>query len=342
MSHTIYDIAKRANVSIATVSRVFNNSSKVSKNTREKVLSIAREVGYQPQGFARGLASRRNNVIMAVVPVLSNYFFMQVLAGMQDKISAYDYELYIYNIKPGEGKLGQIQKLLSKKWAAAYLMVSVHLPDDEWKHLLKFDDPITLVDDSYPGLDSIYVDNVHGAEVATQFLLDQGYLKPCMILPNRESKPALDRLQGFKNILAKYKIKMDPKNVVTGETNYRDGYNEQNGYEAMKKILALDTLPDACFCSSDIQAVGALGALREAGVALPIIGYDGIKMAEYLGLSTISQPMYKMGEKAVEHMVERIDQPDKELFQYVFPTELVKRSSTEQQETLKQSKLEDG
>lgn len=328
MSHTIYDIAKQANVSIATVSRVFNNSAKVAKATREKVLAIAERAGYHPQGFAQGLASRKNKIIMAVVPVLSNYFFMQVLAGIQDKISAYDYELYIYNIKPNEDKLTQIQQLLRRKWAAAYLMVSVHLSDDEWGHLLEFDDPITLVDDSFPGLDSIYVDNVHGAEVAAQFLLDQGYLNPGMILPNFKSKPALERHKGFLNILAKYKIKVNSENVVTGETNYRDGYNEQNGYEAMQKILALDPLPDACFCSSDIQAVGALAALREARVNLPIIGYDGIRLSEFLGLSTISQPMYSMGEKAVEHIMERLDNPEKELLQYVFPTELVERSST--------------
>lgn len=333
MSYTIYDIANRANVSIATVSRVFNNSAKVSKTTREKVLAVAEEVGYHPQGFAQGLASRRNNIIIAVVPVLSNYFFMQVLAGIQDKISDYDYELYIYNIKPNEDKLEQIQQLLRRKWAAAYLMVSVHLPDEEWHHLLEFDDPIALVDDAFPELDSIYVDNVHGAEVATQFLLNKGYLNPGMILPNRDSKPAQDRLKGFRNILSKYKINIRTENVVAGETNYRDGYNEQNGFEAMQKMLALENRPDACFCSSDIQAVGAMGALREAEAAMPIIGYDDIKIAEYLGLSTISQPMYKMGEKAVEHIVQRIDNPERELLQYVFPTELVERSST----TIKQT-----
>ncbi len=310
MSYTIYDIAKEADVSIATVSRVFNDSTKVSKATREKVLAVAEKAGYHPQGFAHGLASRRNDIIMAVVPVLSNYFFMQVLAGIQDKISEYNYELYIYNIKPNEDKLGQIKQLLRRKWAAAYLMVSVHLPDEEWKHLLEFDDPITLVDDAFPELDSIYVDNVHGAEVATQFLLNKGYLNPGMILPNRNSKPAQDRLKGFKNILAKYKINVSPENVVTGKTNYRDGYNEQNGYEAMQKMLALNPIPDACFCSSDIQAVGAIGALREAGINMPIIGYDDIKIAEYLGLSTISQPMYLMGEKAVEHIVRRIENPE--------------------------------
>lgn len=336
MSHTIYDIAKKANVSIATVSRVFNDSSKVSKRTRDKVLSIARDVGYHPQGFARGLASRKNKVIMAVVPVLSNYFFMQVLAGMQDKISEYDYELYIYNIKAGEDKLSQIKQLLNQKWAAAYLMVSVHLPDEEWKELLQFNDPITLVDDVYPHLDSIYVDNVHGAEVATQFLLDNGYLNPAMILPNRVSKPARDRLEGFRNILSKYKIKVSPDNIVVGETSYRDGYNEENGYEAMKKLLALEDLPDACFCASDIQAVGAMGALREAGLSMPLIGYDGIKMAEYLGLSTISQPMYEMGQKAVEHIVERTDSHGNGLLQHVFPTELVERSSTELKQPLNQ------
>lgn len=329
MSNTIYDIAKQAGVSIATVSRVFNNSAKVSKSTRKKVLDVAKQAGYHPQGFAQGLASGKNKMIMAVVPVLSNYFFMQVLAGMQDKMSEYDYDLYIYNIKPNEDKLSQIQQLLRRKWAAAYLMVSVHLSDGDWQNLLEFDDPVTLVDDSFSELDSIYVDNVHGAEVATQFLLDQGYLDLGMILPNRNSKPALDRLKGFRNILEKYKIRLNPDNIVTGETNYRDGYNEQNGYEAMQKILALDSRPDACFCSSDIQAVGAMGALREAGVDLPLMGYDGIKISEFLGLSTISQPMYRMGEKAVEHIIERLEGPGGELLQYVFPTELVKRSSTE-------------
>lgn len=337
MSNTIYDIARQANVSIATVSRVFNDSAKVSKATRDKVIAVAKEAGYHPQGFAHGLASRKNNIILAVVPVLSNYFFMQVLAGIQDKISAYNYELYIYNIKPNEDKLEQIQHLLRRKWAAAYLMVSIHLPDSDWHHLLEFDDPITLVDDSYPDIDSIYVDNVHGAEVATQYLLDKGFFNPGMILPNRDSKPAQDRLKGFKNILNKYHIKLSPENIVTGDTDYRDGYNEQNGYEAMQKMLALDSLPDACFCSSDIQALGAIGALRDAGVRMPIIGYDDIKVAEYMGLSTISQPMYKMGEKAVEHIIQRVENPEEELLQYVFPTELVKRSSTESEHEINYS-----
>lgn len=337
MSNTIYDIARQANVSIATVSRVFNDSTKVSKATRDKVIAVARETGYHPQGFAHGLASRKNNIILAVVPVLSNYFFMQVLAGIQDKISEYNYELYIYNIKPNEDKLEQVRQLLRRKWAAAYLMVSIHLPDSEWKHLLEFDDPITLVDDSFPEIDSIYVDNVHGAEVATQYLLNKGYLNPGMILPNRYSKPAQDRLKGFQNIISKYQIRLSPDNVVTGDTDYRDGYNEQNGYEAMQKMLSMESMPDACFCSSDIQAVGALGALREAGVSMPIIGYDDIKVAEYMGLSTISQPMYKMGEKAVEHIVDRIENPQQELLQYVFPTELVKRSSTEIEQVINHS-----
>jgi len=337
LSNTIYDIARQADVSIATVSRVFNDSAKVSKATRDKVIAVAKEAGYHPQGFAHGLASRKNNIILAVVPVLSNYFFMQVLAGIQDKISEYNYELYIYNIKPNEDKLEQIQQLLRRKWAAAYLMVSIHLPDSKWKHLLEFDDPITLVDDSFREIDSIYVDNVHGAEVATQYLLNKGYLNPGMILPNRDSKPAQDRLEGFNNIIDKYHIRISPHNVVTGDTDYRDGYNEQNGYEAMQKMLALDTVPDACFCSSDIQAVGAMGALREAGESMPIIGYDDIKVAEYLGLSTISQPMYKMGEKAVEQIVQRIENPEQDLLQYVFPTELVKRSSTEIEQAINQS-----
>lgn len=331
MSYTIYDIAKKAGVSIATVSRVFSNSSKVSKATREKVLKIAKEAGYHPQGFAQGLAShKKKKMIMAIVPVLSNYFFMEVLAGVQDKVSEYDYELHIYNIKPGESQVDQIKQLLRRKWAAGYLLISVHLKDDQWKHFLGYDEPITLVDDSFSELDSIYVDNVKGAMQATEFLIESGYRNPAMILPNRDSKPGLDREKGFVKALEKHGLEVNPKNVIKGDSLYREGYNEQNGYEAIKKILKGSTLPDACFCSSDIQAVGAMGALREANVELPIIGYDDIKISEFLGLTTIRQPMYDMGQLAVEHIMNCIKKGSSERFERVFPTELVVRSSTKE------------
>ena len=115
LASTIYDIADKAGVSIATVSRVFNNRNNVSERTRDKVLAIAKEVGYHPQANAQGLASRKTNTITAVVPVISNYFFMEVLGGIQDKLNDHNYELTIYNISAGKDTFSQVEHVLKRR-----------------------------------------------------------------------------------------------------------------------------------------------------------------------------------------------------------------------------------
>lgn len=117
MSNTIYDIAHQAGVSIATVSRVFNESPNVSSKKRKKVRNVAKEMGYQPQEMAQGLARRQKNVIMAVVPLLLNYFFLQVLNGIRDVISEANFELHIYNVKSSEQPIDQLKRLLGHRWA---------------------------------------------------------------------------------------------------------------------------------------------------------------------------------------------------------------------------------
>jgi LacI family transcriptional regulator len=104
LASTIYDIAAKAGVSIATVSRVFNQSTSVSQKTRNKVLKVAESVGYHPQAYAQGLASKKLNTIMAVVPVMSNYFFMEILGGIQDKLTQLGYELSIFNVTGTGGR----------------------------------------------------------------------------------------------------------------------------------------------------------------------------------------------------------------------------------------------
>jgi LacI family transcriptional regulator len=110
---------------------------------------------------------------------------------------------------------------------------------------------------------------------------------------------------------------------------YRDGFSEQNGYEAMKKLLELADRPDACFCTSDTQAVGALKAMKEKQVHIPIIGYDDITISNFIGLSTIRQPMYDMGTFATQRLMYRMQNPEAEFSHKIFAPELILRSSTE-------------
>lgn len=328
MASTIYDIAEKAGVSIATVSRVFNQSESVSDSTRKKVLEIAEAVGYHPQAYAQGLASRKNNTIMAVVPVISNYFFMEVLSGIQDKLSDLGYELNIFNVRAEENLFEQVEHVLKKRWAEGYLFISIHLLEAEWRKLIRYNVPITLIDEHFEGFDSVSVDNVQGAYRATKSLIEAGHKNLAMLSALKSSKPIHDRLEGFQKALSEKGLEFCDSMVVSGDTLYRDGFTERGGYEAMVKMLTMDVIPDACFCASDIQAVGALKAMEDIGKKIPIIGYDDIELSEYIGLSTIRQPMRDMGFFATQTLVDRMSNSNKAISQTIYSPELILRSST--------------
>ncbi len=328
MASTIYDIAEKAGVSIATVSRVFNNSSSVSEKTKTKVLAVAEEAGYHPQVYAQGLASKKNNTVMAVVPVISNYFFMEVLSGIQDKLTEMRYELNIFNVTASGNIFEQVEHVIKRRWADGYLFISIHLDKKQWIQLQKYNVPITLVDEYFEGFDSVSVDNIQGAYKATIGLLKAGYARIAMLSAEESSKPIRDRVAGYKMALNEFGLPFCEELVVRGDTLYRDGFTERGGYEAMIKILTLEPPVDACFCASDIQAVGALKAMQDTGKFIPIIGYDDIELAEYMGLSTIRQPMRDMGFFATQNLIERLKNPSKAISQTIYTPELILRSST--------------
>ncbi|WP_445664907.1 LacI family DNA-binding transcriptional regulator [Fodinibius sp. AD559] len=330
---TIYDIAKKAGVSIATVSRVVNNSDGIADKTREKVLKVADELGYYPQAYAQGLARKKKNIIMVVVPVLSNYFFMEVLAGIQDEISKYNYDLNIFNVQSNgkDNMFPQVKNIIKRQWADGYLFISTHLRDTELEQLQDYDMPITLIDESYPGMDSVSVDNEEGIEKAMNYFLENGMTRIAIISAMKTSKPGRQRIEGYKKALNEAGVAVEEDLIVTGDSMYRDGFSEQNGYEAMLKLLELSKPPQACFCTSDIQAVGAMKAMEEKGMEIPIIGYDDITISNYIGLSTIRQPMYDMGTLATKKLMNRMKNREAEPEHKVFAPELILRSSTEKE-----------
>lgn len=329
MSATIYDIAREAGVSIATVSRVFNNSESVSKKTKEKILAVAESLDYHPRAFAQGLARKRSRMITALVPVISNYFFMEVLGGIQDALAQYDYDLNIYNITSAHDLLDQIEYVLRKGMADGYLFISLHLRDPEWKELKRYQVPITLVDEYDSEFDSVSVDSIEGAYTATNYFINKGFRRIAMISALPGAKPSRDRLLGYKRALEDAGHMVDNELIVTGDDLYRDGFTEKAGYQAMNKLIQMTHRPDACFCSSDIQAVGAIKAQTDAHTVIPLISFDDIQIAHYLGLSTMKQPMYEMGKLATHKLIERISDPGKVVSHTVFSPELILRATCE-------------
>ncbi|UCE04904.1 MAG: LacI family DNA-binding transcriptional regulator, partial [bacterium] len=276
MSVTIYDVAKKAGVGIGTVSRVINNSPQISPSTREKVLKVIRELKYQPSAMAQGLARKKSNIIACVVPFFTGYFYFEVLDGIQQALSNYNYDLILYNVDKIEKKEEILKRTIRERKVDGVLLISLSISE---KLVAKFREsklPIVLVDSYNDELDSITIENKQGAYIATEHLIKLGHKRIGMINGNISSIPAVNRLKGYKAALLKNNIYYDDHLVInTNSTNdpeivQNDGFNKKAGYKAMRQLLELkESRPTAVFVSSDIQAAGAIKAIQEHGFNIP-------------------------------------------------------------------------
>ncbi len=339
MRVTIYDVAKKAGVGIGTVSRVINNSPQIAPKTREKVLDVIKELKYQPYAMAQGLARKKSNTIACIVPFFTGYFYFELLNGVQQTLSNYGYDLILYSVDLFEKKEKIFKKILTERRVDGVLIISMKISDEFAGKFKKSTLPTTLVDSYHQKLDSITIENKEGAYLATEHLIKMGHIKIGMINGNPNSVPSQIRLRGFKNALNQHHIPLDSKYVICVQQSdppeiiKNDGFNKQAGFLAMEKLIALDTeRPTAVFVASDIQAVGAIKAIQKSGLKIPddiaIIGFDGIELSEYLGLSTMKQPMFEMGILAVDHLINKIQNGSENgAFKKLFHPELVVRDT---------------
>jgi LacI family transcriptional regulator len=335
VSVTIYDIAERAGVSIATVSRAFSGHSRVAAPTRKRVLAAASELGYEPNASARSLARQTTQVIGVVVPMLTSYFFMEVIRGIQDRLSEAGYDLLVYASRTPGHVDGQFERALQPGRADGVLLCSTPLTPERTARLRASGHPVVLVDSRHPDFDSVSVDNVEGGYAAARHLLSEGRRRFALLLPHPDSVPGSERCQGFKRALCEADIALDPSLVVVSEETAYHGYTREGGYDAMRKVLAREgrtPLPDAVFATSDVQALGALRALREAGLRCPediaLVGFDDIRTSAYVGLTTLSQPMVEMGRTGAEKLLQRIAHPERPVSHTSFSARLVVRETS--------------
>ena len=299
------------------------------ESTRDKVRDVAEKMGYHPQVFAQGLAKNKKDSIMMFVPIISNHFFMEVLGAIQDKLTAENFELNIVHITSDEDPFKQVEYQIKRQWADGYLFVSLHFDKSKWEVFKKFNVPISVIDESNSIFDTVTVDNVQGSYLATDYFIKKGFRRLAFLSALPGSVPVKERLIGYKQALTDADIQFDEHLIQCGDDISRDGFTEKSGYQAMKKILEIDPLPEACICASDIKAIGALKAMKDAGLQIPMIGYDNLTIAEYVGLSTVHQPIYKMGAEATERLIKRISCPKEKITTILYEPELVIRNSSE-------------
>jgi LacI family transcriptional regulator len=333
MPVTIYDVAKKAGVGIGTVSRVINDSPQISELTKEKVQAAILELNYQPHTVAQSLARKKTNTIACIIPFFTGYFFVELLRGVQNKITEYKYDLILYSVDVTNKKETFLQKTLKERKVDGVLLVSLEITKEFADKFIKCRIPIVLVDSYHPDLDCITVDNVEGAYLATKHLIDSGYQKIAMIDGQLKSIPARLRLEGYKKVLLYYQIPFNENYFVACDfTQEADGFNKEAGYIAMCRLIDLGAdRPRAVFVSSDIQAIGAIQAIKDRNLRVPqdiaVVGFDDIELAQFVGLTTVRQPMKKMGEVAVERLLEKMANKTTNGFKHRFRTELVVRES---------------
>ncbi len=330
---TIYDIAREAKVGIGTVSRVLNGSPYVSEETRRRVLAVAKRLNYQPHAYAQRLAKQRAYAISAVIPFFTNYFFIEVLRGVQSKISDFGFDLVLYGVNdPATQVEYYLQKSTYRGKADGVLFFSMKFPESYVGYFAKRRIPIVLVDTFHPKFDSITVDNFRGAYIAVKHLIELGHERIGMIVARLESVPARQRFEGFKQALIDHGKKFYDEFFIETKDTRLDGFNREAGYYACKELLNRNRkLPTAIFVSSDIQAIGVIEALNESGIKVPgdvsVIGFDDIELAKDFGLTTVRQPMYEMGVIAVEKLFEQINDKRAKPEHIKFTPELVIRNS---------------
>lgn len=328
---TIYQVAQRAGVAISTVSRVLNNSPNVSEKTKEKVNEAIRELNFRPQVSARKLASREPQMLAIAVPSFTTPYYNEVLKGVKDEINDLDLDIVIYNTGSKNPKEG-IENFFDRGTADAVIAISIDITDTVHQQLQSSEIPVVLVSSSHPDYNYFELNNRKGGFLAGEHLIKQGFKRLGMIKPSLNNNSSKQREAGFMEALREFKMPIEKKFFISGESTKHAGYTEEAGFEAIYMYDKMDDFPDAIFCSNDTMAIGAYHALTKLGMKIPddigIMGYDNIKFTKYLDLTTIDQKMYSVGVSATKRLAEIIRHDPDEKIQTVIDPILVPRNSS--------------
>lgn len=301
---TIKDIARIAGVAPSVVSRALNNKYGVKESTRQRIVEIARELGYYPNSAARSLVTRRTEMIGVVMADISEPYYSQTIKGMEYLATQTGYTLLFSNSYENVEQGQVLHKMISGERVDGLVIVGSNIQEKSFiSTLLEREIPFVLVERNFsdPRVNCIWVDNVRGGYLATKFLIDKGHKKIAHIAGNLYFQVALDRIEGYKRALAEAGIGFTEEWVAAGD------FLTEGGYQAMKELLPLGCT--AVFAANDAMAYGALQAIWEAGLSVPddiaIIGFDDLEFSGLTNppLTTVRQPRYEMGRRSVEILV---------------------------------------
>ncbi|MBH0171455.1 LacI family DNA-binding transcriptional regulator [Fictibacillus sp. 18YEL24] len=311
MASTIKDVAKKANVSIATVSRILNGQKGYSSNTKGRVLEVIEELGYHPNAVARGLISKRTHTIGVLFPYLSGSLVTDLLRGIEKAASAKGSSVIVCHTESDEEKTMKYLQLLGEKRVDGIIYTSQFLKEEHYQFLNKINVPIVLLSsksDKFP-IPYVKVDDFKAAYSATEYLINKGHVNIGMLSGSEKDRIAgKPRMDGFLKALESNNLPLDKKNIIdTG------GFGFDKGAVGFEKLLKVNHGVTAVFAASDELAIGAMFAAYQRGISVPdeisIIGYDNINYANLSvpALTTVQQPFVEMGEMAGNMILDMLE-----------------------------------
>ncbi|MGB9678404.1 MAG: LacI family DNA-binding transcriptional regulator [Thermoanaerobacteraceae bacterium] len=323
---TIKDVANLAGVAVSTASYALNNSPRISKETKDKVLAAAKKLNYQPNGIARDLKSSKTNTIGLILSDLSGPFYSELIKGIQDVTLANGYDLIA--VSSLGGKDSTAIKFLKEKRTDGIIILAHNIDNKLISNAARKDMPIVVLDRPFNSeyVLNIRADNEGGAYKAVNHLIELGYKEILYLSGPNNSFDNLKRFEGYKRALEEHGIQFNKQWI------YQGNFTKDGGYHAAKLMLLQNDLPDAIFSANDEMAIGAIEAFNDAGVEVGkqvgIVGFDDIQLAKYIrpSLTTVKQPMSEMGVLAAQQIFRALN-GNFSTNQILLQTELVVRES---------------
>lgn len=330
MNITIYDVAREANVSMATVSRVVNGNPNVKPVTRKKVLATIEQLGYRPNAVARGLASKKTTTVGTIIPDISSIFFAELARGIEDIATMYKYNMILSNSDQNKDKELQLINTMLEKQVDGILFMGGNITDEHVKQFESSSIPVVLAAtyDESNRIPSVNIDYEAAAFEATSFLIGKGNGKIAFISGQDDTLINQQKYNGYLRAFKEKSKTIDDEYILRGDYSY------DSGLEAVDQLLSINEKPSAVFVASDEMALGVIHGAQDKGYKVPedleVFGFDNTRLATMVRptLSTIVQPMYDIGAVAMRLLTKYMNKEEVEEKKVVLPHRIVERTST--------------
>src|SRR4030095_6975836 len=308
---TIYDLARKLNISIATVSRALKDDPVVSKKTKKKIFELADELGYRSNHFARNLRNQRTDTIGVIVPRLNSYFMSTIIAGMESIANSNGYNLIISQSSESVKKeIANAKTLFNSRVDG--LLVSLSYDTEDITHFdpfFKKNIPVIFFDrvEQHESCTNILIDNRQAAYEATQHLILQGCRRIVHVTATPKRNVYVDRLKGYQQALADHDLPLRQDYVIVTKLSFEAGAGDA------ETILKLDPFPDGIFVANDNCAVGCMVHLKQVGIKIPydiaVVGFNNDPVSKVVepNLTTINYPGYEMGEVSARNLINHLN-----------------------------------